>query len=412
VNTPRPLKLAVVVALAAIGCANRGMRAPDETDLDASLGIGGQATGGSASGGVGGMGGAGGSGGRGGSPPATGGAAGGTFSTGGAPGTGGSLGGAGGIGSGGTSGVAGTNGTGGSAGAGGSTGAGGAAGAAGTNGAAGSMGGAGMAGSGQAGAGGAAGGKGGGTGGASASGGASGAGGAAGGAGAGGHAGGGGSGGASGAGGYTCPAGGVLDCSSSGALKLAGGQVTDFSSAQWGSATQFCDPGGLRGHVFSYSGASPSAATAAVDTTAQNLKLDLTVAAQGYAGGGLSFESCVNASAFTSVQFTASVTSGSLTGCVWQVQLETQDQRDATATDPTGGTCTSNCYRYPAVTNLATPATGGSAYSETFTLFNNPASSTIATPTQVTGIQWQVNSGSSGTGTCTVELRIAGVSFH
>ena len=104
--------------------------------------------------------------------------------------------------------------------------------------------------------------------------------------------------------------------------------------------------------MFSYSGAAPSAATAAVDTTAQNLKLNLTVGATGYAGGGLTFDSCVNASSFTSVQFTAAITAGSLTGCTWQVQLQTQDQRDSTATNPSGGTCdatTTTCYRYPAV---------------------------------------------------------------
>jgi hypothetical protein len=97
------------------------------------------------------------------------------------------------------------------------------------------------------------------------------------------------------------------------------------------------------------------------------------------------------------------------------VQLQTQDQRDSTATNPSGGTCnatTTTCYRYPAVTGLTAPTATASTYRETFTLFTNPSSSTIATPTQVTGVQWQVNSGSSGAGTCTVELRIDSVIFR
>jgi hypothetical protein len=233
----------------------------------------------------------------------------------------------------------------------------------------------------------------------------------------GGAAGAGGAGGAGGTGGYTCHSTGVLDCSTSGALPLTpDGQVTTFSPLEWNGATStWCDIRGLEGRVFSYSGASPSASTVSVDTTAQNLKLDLTVGANGYAGGGLLFDSCVNASAFTSVQFSGALTTGSLTGCWWQVQLQTQDQKSSADTNPSGGTCNPNgsggCYRYPAVANLAAPAAGGTSYSEAFTSFNNPASSSIATAKQVTGIQWQVNS-TNATGNCTVELRIDAIKFQ
>jgi hypothetical protein len=190
------------------------------------------------------------------------------------------------------------------------------------------------------------------------------------------------------------------------------GQVADFSPAVWNSTTsKWCDADGLRGSVFSYAGTASTAA-AVVDATAQNLKLNVTVGATDYAGGGLTFDSCVNASGFTSVQFSATITAGSLTGCVWQVQVQTQDQRASTATSPSGGTCASNCYRYPAVANLAIPTATATTYTEAFTAFNNPASSTISTRTQVVGLQWQVNSGASGTGTCTVELRIDNIKFQ
>ena len=206
----------------------------------------------------------------------------------------------------------------------------------------------------------------------------------------------------------------MLNCSSSGALTLPDGHVADLSPNGWnGSTSTWCDGDGLRGSLFSYSGPAPSAATATVDTSAQNLKLNLTVGATGYAGGGLTFDSCVNASSFTSIQFTAAITAGSLTGCAWQVQLQTQDQRPMTATNPTGGTCVpaSGCARYPAA-GLTFPTATPSTYRETFTLFNNPANSAIPTPAQVTGVQWQVNSALNGTGTCTVELRIDDVVFR
>jgi hypothetical protein len=164
--------------------------------------------------------------------------------------------------------------------------------------------------------------------------------------------------------------------------------------------------------VFSYAGAT-STSTWAVDTTnPRSLRLAMTVTAGQYAGGGVGFDSCVDASAFNAIGFTTSVVSGSLTNCNWQVQLQTQDQRPSTATDPTGGTCASTCYRYPTVANLAVPSGGaGTTYTSLFTAFNNPSSSTIATRTQITGVQFQVNSGNSGTGTCTVEMRFDNIGF-
>ena len=108
--------------------------------------------------------------------------------------------------------------------------------------------------------------------------------------------------------------------------------------------------------------------------------------------------------------------SGSLTNCVWQVQIQTQDERPSNITMPSGGTCNpdggASCYRYPAVASLPNPTTAGMTYTELFTAFSNPASSTIPTRTQVVGLQWQVNSGNSGTGTCTVDIRIDDIRFR
>jgi hypothetical protein len=219
-----------------------------------------------------------------------------------------------------------------------------------------------------------------------------------------------GTGGRGGAGANSCPLGGKLDCTSAGSLKLADGQVADFSAAQWNNtAAKWCDADGLDGGVSAYAG-TPSTAAAAVDATAQNLKLNLMVVAGGYAGGRVNFDSCVDARAFNSVQFTASVTAGSLTGCNWQVQLQTQDQRPSTDTNPTGGTCsstTTTCERYPTATLAAATATA-TTFTVRFSSFNNPATSAIATPSQIVGLQWQVDSGG---GACTVELRIDSIKF-
>ena len=214
-------------------------------------------------------------------------------------------------------------------------------------------------------------------------------------------------------GGNACPLGGRLDCTTAGSLDITGdGQIVDFSTGQWNPTTaKFCDAHGIDGGLSSFAGTG-SMAAAVVDTTAQNLKLNFTVAAGQYAGGRVNFDSCVDARAFNSIQFTASVTAGSLNGCAWQVQLQTQDQRPTTATNPTGGTCnatTTTCERYPSASLTAATATA-TVYTTRFTAFSNPANSAVATPSQITGLQWQVNS-NNGTGTCTVELHIDNVKF-
>jgi hypothetical protein len=205
-----------------------------------------------------------------------------------------------------------------------------------------------------------------------------------------------------------------LDCTAAGALDLTpDGAVVDFSANQWNATTStWCDADGLAGGIYEFAGTG-STAMAAVDTTARNLKLSLTVSAGQYAGGGVIFHSCVDARMFNSVQFTASVTGGSLNGCALQVQLATQDQYPTTGTNPSGGTCAgaaTNCKRYPAVALATAPTATATTFTERFTAFNNPAGSTVPAASQVVGLQWQANS-SNGSGTCTVELRIDNAKF-
>jgi hypothetical protein len=170
---------------------------------------------------------------------------------------------------------------------------------------------------------------------------------------------------------------------------------------------KFCNADGLDGGLSTFAGTG-STAMAAVDTTARNLTFNFMVSAAQYAGGRVNFDSCVDARSYNSIQFTASVTGGSLNGCVWQLQLETQDQRPMTATNPTGGTCTTMCERYP-VASLTAATMMATTYTTRFTAFNNPSMSATPTASQITGVQWQVNS--SNNGTCTVELTIDNVRF-
>jgi hypothetical protein len=415
-----------VLALAVASCANRGMEPPDREDA-ATGGLGGTPVAGHGGTSPGNGGAAGMSTGKGGSSGSSGIAGQGGGAAGASGGSGGSIAGLGGS-TAGEGGVSGTTGNGGTAGgmAGSAAGSGAGGGPTGSGGlAGGGASGGGVAGSGAGGVAGGPAGNGGSIAGSGGRGGTGGMGGTIGGSGGGGSGGSGGrggsggvaggSGGTGGSGGatpYVCPLGGVLKCGADALDLTPSGDVSQFSALEWDPTTmRWCNALGLDGSIFSYAGATPSAATSTVDTATQSLRLNLTVSAGQWAGGGLTFDSCVDASAFNSIAFTATVVSGSLSGCSWQVQLQTQDQKATTATDPTGGTCASNCYRYPAVANLAAPTTAGMTYTELFTAFNNPANSSIATRTQVVGVQFQVNSANSGSGTCTVVLRIDDIKF-
>jgi hypothetical protein len=211
----------------------------------------------------------------------------------------------------------------------------------------------------------------------------------------------------------SCPLADRIDCTSAGALDLEpDGQVVDFSAAQWNDMNdKWCNALGLDGGVSAFAGMSSTAA-AAVDTMAGNLRLNLSVGTGQYAGGRVNFDSCVSLDpmTFDAIQFTASLTAGSLTGCVWQVQIQTQNQRPINQS-PSGGMCMTTCERYPAAVNLNAPTANPTTFTVPFSSFNNPSASMIAMASQITGVQWQVNSGSAAPRTCTVELRIDNVRF-
>jgi hypothetical protein len=205
---------------------------------------------------------------------------------------------------------------------------------------------------------------------------------------------------------FSCSPASVLDCTGPGLVTFhaSDGTITSFSTQEWSSgAGKFCDATGLRGAIYGYNDGMTAVDGGAVSTNGQTvdtsgtrtLNLTWTAEPAGWAGGGLSFDSCVNADAFNALQFMATVTSGSMTGCAFQVGLATQDERPTTQTMPPGGTCDSSagsCYRYPTVSNLADPTTSGMTYTLPFSTFTTAATLVVPAQKQIVGIQWQVNS--------------------
>jgi hypothetical protein len=216
----------------------------------------------------------------------------------------------------------------------------------------------------------------------------------------------------------------VYDCAN--AVTIPSGQITAFSAIDWSNTDgKWCSVDMLWGSVFAYSGGpTPDGGIASsndkvVDTAAGNIKYSLTASAGGYAGGGISFNRCVNVSAFNALQFTLAVPTGSFAGCDFMVQLQTFEQRPVSQTPGPGG-CdpdAGSCYRFPTSTNFSTGSTAPMTLTIPFSMFTTSATQASPFQGQLVGLQFQLQSAApvdpdGGVQlSCTAELRIDDVKF-
>jgi hypothetical protein len=219
---------------------------------------------------------------------------------------------------------------------------------------------------------------------------------------------------------FVCPADSVLDCPA--ALTLMNGHVTNFSPEEWNMMDgKYCNASGLRGSVYSYSG--PTVDGGNVSSNAHgvmaadgNFRLTLMAGPAGYAGGGISMDRCVNATASTGIRFTASLTTGDQLNCTFKIQVQTFEQRPNNQSPP--GSCdpAGSCYGFPSSPNIpltTTPTT----YMFTFAELTTSATHANPIPGQVVGLQWQLESGASvedgGPQTaCSIEVLIDNIDFY
>src|SRR5262245_55348007 len=227
------------------------------------------------------------------------------------------------------------------------------------------------------------------------------------------------------AGKYMCTAKPDLTCGAS-AIHLPDGHVTDFSMSEWTPSNgHYCNASGLQGSIYSYSGGPAtdggvmSSHDQGVDANAGNFRLTLTAGPGGYAGGGITFDGCVDVTQFNALRFSAVVMSGDISGCDFKAQLATFEQRPLTplpagGCDPDAGT--GSCYRYPASPVLAV-GTSATTFTTLFTDFTTAATHVNPIPGQLVGLQWQLESKApsdpdgGAQPSCTVELRIDDIAF-
>src|SRR6188768_3189913 len=104
---------------------------------------------------------------------------------------------------------------------------------------------------------------------------------------------------------FECPGSPApLNCSAP-FVPPANGHIVDFSYREWNSnGGKWCNEAGMHGAIFHFPGNAAGDASGSSVSADGSLRLSLTVSAGSYGGGGVAFEAgCVDASAFTGVQF-------------------------------------------------------------------------------------------------------------
>lgn len=199
--------------------------------------------------------------------------------------------------------------------------------------------------------------------------------------------------------------------------------ITDFSSGpagwhaglgggKWGTI------GVLTGSIFDFAGPNSTMdlvknpnwvqVKATVDATNQDMLLAGNVAASDYAGGGLSFDQCVNTTVYTGVQFTLG---GTVAGCDLYFYAQTFDEKGS-GPGQVGG-CTTGCYVFPGVKLTSTTGPVTVHFSD---LKGGQLTTATSIANEIVGLQWQFNSpapvGDAGQSGCTgIALTVTNVSF-
>jgi hypothetical protein len=179
------------------------------------------------------------------------------------------------------------------------------------------------------------------------------------------------------------------------------GLIADFASADAGIE--------IMGGTTTYGGTG--APTISITGGALNItESGAATAAAQYVGAVLYFNNCVDAGAFTGVQFTLS---GSMTGCANLKFSANYSAADDASTDTTKGSCTlgtGKCYSPQKDISASLTTTDTQVQVPWLTTGGSPSGS--VDPKTLTGIQWQFEIDAATTGSCVANLTIKNVKFY
>ena len=163
----------------------------------------------------------------------------------------------------------------------------------------------------------------------------------------------------------------------------------------------------LTGAIFEYADPKATISAAKVEGTPKGLHLTGRVPLIGYAGGGLTFFSCVTVASFSMIQFDVY---GSGPHCAIEMQLQTFDQRPVDQSPP-GGCKTdggAGCFHFPVMKNIVDLSTSVAAPGKTVSLkLASFANWSAAAAGQIVAMQWQFLG--SGGGDCAIDATFTNI---
>jgi hypothetical protein len=237
----------------------------------------------------------------------------------------------------------------------------------------------------------------------------------------------GGAGGAAGPGGMSGGAGGAGGVGAAGGVGGAGGAapmicsgtppasalITDFSDAVVGTTgITFGTPPNLGGGTFTYAATgltAPALSLVPAGATGHALQVVAnpglaTDPSNNWSGFGLGFDMCVDASAYTGVEFTIAGTVGNC-GLTFAAQFS---EDNSVTDDPNFGSCAAGASCFPP--SSTQPILAGTTIVDFSQVFGGSPLPTVDAHA-LTGVQWQFNAPTDGVSVCSANFTISNITF-
>jgi len=178
--------------------------------------------------------------------------------------------------------------------------------------------------------------------------------------------------------------------------------ISDF--ADWTSTMNWGASGALKGDSFKYNGENTTVWAYELDVAAQNMHV--TGTSMDYGGFGMAFDTCVDATAFTGIQFDLWGTSVSTV-----FQIQTAEDQNMEYGDPRAvcDVAVSGECAIPA-SRIQTVSAEQTTVQLPFAEFSGGVPVPTVSTNQLLGLQWQFECGNAEG--CPVDVRIDNVSFY
>ncbi len=180
------------------------------------------------------------------------------------------------------------------------------------------------------------------------------------------------------------------------------GTITDFDP--WSGTGEWGEDMGLTGGSYTYGNSADGSSLTATVTSGV---MHVTGSVSSYAGFGLWFGPCSDASAFTGITMTVGGTLPS--GSELEFQAQTSRNYPVSSTDMKGECM--GTWGSPCASNVLNDVTPAVAIQVPWTMLTGGAPIAPLDPTELIGIQWQFNC-DAGSAPCAIDVTLDDIAFY